>query len=129
MKPIPSRNPTPAELAILNVLWQRGPSTVRQIHGRLDRSTGYTTVLKTLQLMSKKGLVSRDETAPAHVYRAGHPEEQIQRQLVGDLMDRAFGGSAAKLVQQALSSKPARASELEEIRDLLRKLEEGAHDG
>jgi predicted transcriptional regulator len=116
--------PTPAELAILNVLWQRGPGTVRQVHEQLRSSIGYTTVLKTLQLMSKKGLVSRDESQLAHVYSARQPEEEIQSELVGDLMDRAFGGSAAKLVQRALSSKPASSSELDEIRSLLRKLEE-----
>src|SRR5271165_6128467 len=88
--------PTDAELAILRVLWQEGPRTVRQVRDILERSqpTGYTTVLKLLQIMTEKGLVSRDESERTHVYRAGRSEGQTQRQLVGDLMRRAFGGSA-----------------------------------
>jgi len=119
------RKPTPSELAILNVLWRYGPSTVRQIQERLaDATSGYTTVLKLVQIMSAKGLVVRDESQKAHVYSVCYAEEQTQRQLVGDLMDRAFGGSAAKLVLQALSTKPATAEELAEIRSLLQTIEE-----
>jgi BlaI family transcriptional regulator, penicillinase repressor len=119
--------PTEAELEILGILWQRGPSTVREVHGVLARSkpVGYTTVLKLLQIMASKGLARRDETRRAHVYAARIPAELTQRQLVGDLVDRAFGGSAARLVQQALSSKKASADEISRIRKLLDELERG----
>src|ERR1700759_4127320 len=95
----PLPRPTDAELAILRVLWERGPSTVRQVHDVLarDRQEGYTTPLKLLQIMTEKGLVDRDERDRTHVYRARVGEEQTQRQLVRDLVDRAFGGSASKL--------------------------------
>jgi predicted transcriptional regulator len=117
--------PTGAELEILGVLWDRGPSTVREVHERLakSRDLGYTTVLKLLQIMAEKGLVRRDESQRAHVYAARIPAEQTQRQLVGDLLDRAFGGSAALLVQQALSSKRPSAQELSRIRVYLDELE------
>ena len=117
--------PTGAELQILGVLWDRGPSTVREVHERLakSRDLGYTTVLKLLQIMAEKGLVRRDESQRAHVYAARIPAEQTQRQLVGDLLDRAFGGSAALLVQQALSSKRPSAQELSRIRVYLDELE------
>src|SRR5438034_5151164 len=120
--------PTDAELAILRVLWQRGPRTVRQVQETLsqDRETGYTTVLKLLQIMTEKGLVERDETDRSHVYQAHFTEEQTQRQLVGDLLERAFGGSARQLVVQALSAKKASAKELAQIRELLDQLERGA---
>ncbi len=113
--------PTDAELAILRVLWQRGPSTVRQVQETLngDRPTGYTTVLKFLQIMTDKGLVQRDETQRTHVYAAQLSEEQTQRQLVGDLLDRAFGGSAQKLIMQALASKKTSPKELAEIKTML----------
>ena len=112
------RKPTDAELAILRVLWERGPSTVRQVHELLprDRPAAYTTALKLLQIMTEKGLVDRDERERTHVYRARLSEEQTQRQLVRDLLDRAFGGSASKLVMQALATKRASAGELREIR-------------
>lgn len=118
--PAPPR-PTDAELAILKVLWQRGASTVRQVMERLceERPTGYTTVLKLMQIMTEKGLVERDESQRTHVYRAAYSQGQTQRQLVDDLLDRAFGGSARNLVMQALSSRRASAEELEEIRKLL----------
>ena len=117
--------PTDAELAILGVLWQRGPSTVRDVHEELNRDgkTGYTTILKLLQIMTEKGLVVRDETQRAHIYEASHSEQKTQRQLLGDLADRAFGGSAAKLVMQALSGRKATAEELGAIRELLERLE------
>lgn len=113
--------PTDAELAILRVLWSRGPSTVRQVHDVLlrERPAAYTTALKLLQIMTDKGLVQRDESDRTHIYQAKLSEEQTQRQLVRDLLDRAFGGSAAKLVMQALASKRASPQELGEIRKLL----------
>ena len=117
--------PTDAELAILGVLWQRGPSTVRDVHEELNRdgTTGYTTILKLLQIMTEKGLVVRDETQRAHIYEARYSEQKTQRQLLGDLADRAFGGSAAKLVMQALSGRKTSAEELAAIRELLERLE------
>ncbi|HWO11893.1 MAG TPA: BlaI/MecI/CopY family transcriptional regulator [Polyangiaceae bacterium] len=116
--------PTDAELAILGVLWRRGPSTVREVHDALSptQGTGYTTVLKLMQLMAQKGLVIRDESQRSHVYRPASAEAQTQRRLIGDLMDKAFSGSAAQLVMRALSVKPASKGELEEIRHLLDEL-------
>ena len=112
--------PTDAELAILGVLWTRGPSTVRQVHDALSaRDTGYTTTLKLMQIMADKGLVSRDESARTHVYQARSSRDETQRQLVNDLLDRAFGGSAAALVLQALSAQPTSAEELAEIQQLI----------
>jgi predicted transcriptional regulator len=115
--------PTDAELGILRVLWSRGPSTVRQVHEVLNRSrpTGYTTVLKLLQIMTEKGLVRRDETDRSHVYEARWTEAQTQRQLVRDLLQRAFGGSASQLVLQALAAKRATPEELAEIQKMLDK--------
>jgi len=126
MTPRPPR-PTDAELAILRVLWERGPSTVRQVHESLsgERAVGYTTALKLMQIMADKGHVERDETARSHVYRARLSEERTQRQLLRDLLDRAFGGSALKLVMQALSTKKASAEELAQIRRLLEERERG----
>ncbi len=120
--------PTNAELEILRVLWDRGPSTVRAVQEALDRnqSPGYTTVLKFLQIMAEKGLVIRDERNRAHVYRARLSEEETQSQLVHDLLQRAFGGSTRKLVMQALATKHASAQELAEIRKLLGALEKEA---
>jgi BlaI family transcriptional regulator, penicillinase repressor len=119
--------PTDAELAILRVLWQRGPSTVRQVYDALNatKKTGYTTVLKFLQIMHEKGLVSRDEAPYAHVYQARLPREEAQRTLVQDLLNRAFEGSMSGLVLQALSSKKASKEELSEIRKILRDYERG----
>jgi len=113
--------PTDGELAILRVLWARGPSTVRQVHDVLsrDRSAAYTTTLKLLQIMTEKGLVRRDEADRSHVYESRMTEGQTQRQLVRDLVDRAFGGSASKLVLQALAARRATPEELGEIRRLL----------
>ena len=117
--------PTDAELAILRVLWSAGPSTVRQVQETLNQSqpTGYTTVLKLMQIMTDKGLVVRDESQRTHVYRAKAPQDQTQRQLVCDLLDRAFAGSAQKLVMQALSVKKATPAELARIRELIDRLE------
>jgi BlaI family transcriptional regulator, penicillinase repressor len=117
----PRRKPTDAELAILRVLWARGPSTVRQVVGILGRDTGYTTILKLLQIMTEKGLVRRDVSARTHVYEAACSQDQTERQLVTDLMDRVFGGSATKLVLQALAATRASPEELAEIRRLLDK--------
>ena len=113
--------PTDAELAILRILWERGASTVRQVHevSSRERPSAYTTALKLLQIMTEKGLVRRDETDRTHVYHARLSEEQTQRQLVRDLVDRAFGGSASKLVMQALAGKRTSAEELTEIRKLI----------
>jgi predicted transcriptional regulator len=113
--------PTDSELAILRVLWDRGPSTVRAVHEALAdaRETGYTTTLKLMQIMAEKGLVTRDISERTHVYTARLPEDQTQRQLVADLVQRAFGGSAAALMQQALSAKPTSPEELEKIRKLI----------
>ena len=119
--------PTDAELEILKVLWRRGPSTVREVFETLGetKQTGYTTVLKLMQIMAEKGLVRRDESERAHRYEAASPEEETQRQLVGDLLHKAFDGSAKKLVLQALSSDAASSGELAEIRRMLDELEEG----
>lgn len=110
--------PTDGELAILRILWDRGPSTVRQVHDVLahERQAAYTTALKLLQIMTEKGLVERDERDRTHIYRARLSEETTQRQLVRDLLDRAFGGSSSKLVMQALATKRASAEELRDIR-------------
>lgn len=112
--------PTDAELAILRVLWDRGPSTVRQVHEALagTRDTGYTTTLKLMQIMAEKGLVDRNETNRTHVYSAKAGQEQTQRVLVKDLVDRAFGGSAAALVLRALAEDTS-DDELQEIRRLI----------
>ena len=117
--------PTDAELAILRVLWRRGPSTVKDVHEELARRApaAYTTTLKQLQIMAEKGLVTRDESQRAHLYAARLPEEATQAQLVRDLLDRAFEGSSARLVLRALSSRPATPGELAEIRELLDELE------
>ncbi len=117
--------PTQSQLAILRVLWRRGPSTVREVKDALtsDKPTGYTTVLKLMQIMHDKGLLDRDESQRSHVYRPAVPAEKTQRQLVSDLIDRAFEGSARKLVMQALSSQKASPEELNRIRSLLDEIE------
>jgi BlaI family transcriptional regulator, penicillinase repressor len=113
------RKPTNAEVAILRVLWSRGPSTVRDVARVLDREGAYTTVLKLMQNMTEKGLVRRDESSRTHVYAAARPAEQTQRQIVADLLDRVFDGSAAKLVMQVLAASDASAEELAEIQKLI----------
>ena len=120
--------PTGAELAILRVLWQRGPSTVKEVHKVLDASkkTGYTTVLKFMQIMAEKGLVRRDESTFAHVYEARMPQEHTQRMLLADLIERAFEGSSSRLVLQALAAKKATPEELAEIRKILKDHERGS---
>lgn len=122
--------PTDAELAILRVIWERGPSTVRQIQQVLDRvrPTGYTTVLKLLQIMTAKGLARRDEKERSHVYRARFSRDETQQQLLGDLLDRAFSGSTSRLVMQALSSRKASPEDLATIRRMLDEWEEGREE-
>jgi len=113
------RRPTDAELAILRVLWSRGPSTVREVADAMRHQGAYTTVLKTLQIMTEKALVRRNDAERSHVYEAAASETSTQRQLVTDLMQRVFEGSAAKLVLQALQAGKASPDELAEIRRLL----------
>src|SRR5215510_13502037 len=119
--------PTDAELEILRVLWQRGACTVRDVQESLNEAkpTGYTTVLKLMQIMTDKGLVRRDERQRAHVYEAQLAQEQTQQQLLSDLVERVFNGSASSLVMQALASKKTSARELSEIRRMLDKVERG----
>jgi len=113
------RKPTDAELAILRVLWARGPSTVRQVAEQMGREGGYTTVLKLLQIMTEKRLVRRDESSRTHVYEAALTQDQTERQLVSDLLDRVFDGSAVKLVLQALAATKSSPEELDEIKKLI----------
>jgi BlaI family transcriptional regulator, penicillinase repressor len=119
------RKPTRAELALLQVLWERGPSTVREIHEELrsEKETGYTTTLKILQNMTEKGLVHRDESKRSHVYTPALDAERTKRQLVRDLLQRVFAGAPGKLVVHALSEAPASAQELAEIRKLIDEIE------
>lgn len=116
--------PTPAELDILTVLWRLEVATVREVHDELGKEHRYTTTLKTMQLMTEKGLLKRSERFGSHVYVASVPKEQTQRQIAGDLLKRAFGGSARSLMLGALSAQPASRDELKEIRDMLDSLEE-----
>ncbi len=120
--------PTDGELEILRVLWQRGPSTVREVYETITETkpTGYTTVLKLMQIMAEKGLVKRDESERAHVYEARAAQEQTQKQMVSDLVERVFDGSAMKLVMHALSTEAASAEELDQIRHILDEYERGA---
>ncbi len=117
--------PTTAELEILAVLWELGPATVKEVHEVINerRPTIYTTVLKFLQIMSEKGLVERDAANKAHVYRAALSQEQTQKTLVSDLLEKAFRGSALKLVQHILETKPTSAEELAEIRQMITEAE------
>jgi predicted transcriptional regulator len=121
------RRPTEGELSILRVLWEAGPKSVRDIQNVLNeaRPTGYTTVLKLLQIMTEKGLVDRDESKRPQIYRARYSQEQTQRQLVRDLVQRAFGGSVKALVLQALSTKKSSAEELDAMEKLLDRFEGG----
>lgn len=119
--------PTDAELEILRVLWQRGACTVREVQEALHqlKPTGYTTVLKMMQIMTDKGLVRRDERQRAHVYEPQLAQEETQQQMVGDLLERVFNGSASSLVMQALATKKTSDSELSEIRKILDEVERG----
>jgi predicted transcriptional regulator len=116
--------PTDRELTILRILWDRGQSTVREVNEAMseDRDTGYTTTLKLMQIMAEKKLLIRDESQRQHVYRPAIAQEKTQKQLVGDLIERAFSGSAEKLVMRALSAKKVSAKELERIRVMLDEL-------
>jgi BlaI family transcriptional regulator, penicillinase repressor len=122
----PPIRPSDGELAILRVLWSRGPSTVRDVHSDLSkvRDLGYTTVLKLLQIMVEKGLVTRDESARTHVYQAAQGEESTQACLLNDLLQKAFQGSAAALVVRALSTAPAGEEELTAIQAFLDRMKE-----
>lgn len=125
MKRETPKPPTASELEILRVLWERGPSTVKDVHEALSatKPVGYTTVLKLLQIMTVKGLVSRNEHDRAHVYEAYQPAERTKRQLAGDMLQKVFGGSASELVMHALSGRKASHEEIEEIRRMLDEYE------
>ncbi len=118
--------PTEAELDILTILWEQGPSSVRIVNVKLNkmRSVGYTTTLKQLQIMHEKGLVSRVNDGRTHIYTAERGKEETQKQLLDRLLDAAFGGSASKLVMQVLGNHKSSRKELEEIKKLIQKLEE-----
>ena len=126
---VPNRDamqlPTEAELEILNILWTLGPSTVRDVHTASEKSTGYTTILKQMQVMAEKGLLKRSERYRSHVYEARAAKEQTQRQLARNLVRRAFDGSAKNLVLGALSSQKVSAEDLAEIRRMLDEFERG----
>jgi predicted transcriptional regulator len=117
--------PTDGELAILSVLWQKGPSSVREVHEALhqDVETGYTTTLKLMQIMVEKGLLEREDDGRRHIYRPTLSEERTQKDLVQDLLDRVFAGSAEKLVMRALSAKKVSPKELKRIREMLDEME------
>ncbi|HEY3929943.1 MAG TPA: BlaI/MecI/CopY family transcriptional regulator [Candidatus Koribacter sp.] len=125
MKREPVKTPTSSELEILRVLWERGPSTVKEVHEALSGSkpVGYTTILKLLQIMTVKGSVTRNEHDRAHVYEACQPAERTKRQLAGEMLDRVFGGSASELVLHALSGQKSSHEEIEEIRRMLDEYE------
>lgn len=118
--------PTEKELAILRVLWAKGPCTVRQVNDEIckEQKTGYTTTLKLMQIMTDKGLLVRDDSEFKHVYKPAVSEEKTQKQIVGDMLDKVFAGSAEKLVMRALSAKQVSAEELKKIRQLLDEMEE-----
>lgn len=122
------QKPTASELEILRVLWARGPSTVREVHEALSekKELGYTTVLKLLQIMTAKGTVRRDEGQRAHVYQAGQPATETKRQLIGDVLQRVFEGSASELMMHALEGRPTSKEELDELRRLLEEYERRA---
>ena len=117
--------PTVRELTILGILWDDGPSTVRDVNEEMNKQqrTGYTTTLKLMQIMTEKGLLIRDESQFKHIYKPAISQERTQKQLVGDLLERAFSGSAEKLVMRALSAKKVSAGELAKIRKILDEME------
>lgn len=117
--------PTDRELAILGILWNNGPSTVRQVNEEMNKQqrTGYTTTLKLMQIMTEKGLVVRDDSKFQHIYKPAVSEEKTQKQVVGDLLEKVFSGSAEKLVMRALSAKKVSAKELAKIRKTLDEME------
>lgn len=122
----PSSQPTEVELNILTVLWDRGSSTVRQVHDALSeqRDTGYSTTLKMMQVMHQKGLLKRDDTVRPQLYRPMQSAQKTQRGLTNDLIQKAFGGAASRLLVQALSARDISDDELTEIKELIRKIEE-----
>ena len=120
-----TKKPTEAELEILQVLWKNGPSTVRQVFEELAPETGYTTILKLMQIMAAKGLLKRDTAERTHVYAPAISEEQTKKGLVRDFLDKAFRGSARELIVQALSAKKASRAELAEIRKIIEQFEKG----
>ena len=126
MKQEPLQKPTASELEILRVLWERGPSTVREVHEAFSekKDIGYTTVLKLLQIMTAKGTVRRNEEQRAHVYEACQPATETKRQLVGDVLQRVFEGSASELMIHALEGRRTSKKELDELRRLLDEYEE-----
>lgn len=121
MKDATPQKPTAAELQILQVLWDRGPCTVREVHEALqeEKALGYTTVLKLMQIMTTKGLVRRNEDQRAHVYEAQQPAEKTKRQLAADMLERVFDGSARELMLHALAAQRSTRQEIEELRNLL----------
>lgn len=123
-------SPTPAEVEILRILWKRPGSTVREVYEQLHeaRGTVYTTVLKTMQIMTEKGLVVREEQGRGHAYSAAAPQAQVQRRMVNDLVDRVFGGAAQDLVMHALTGRRATTEEIAEIRALLDRMESGTEE-
>jgi BlaI family transcriptional regulator, penicillinase repressor len=125
MKPESKSHPTPSELGILQILWQRGPSTVREIHEVLskEKDVGYTSALKFLQIMTAKGLVTRTEDQRAHVYSANQPAEKTKQQFAADVLKRVFAGSASQLMQHVLSGKRGSKKEIEELRRMLDEYE------
>jgi predicted transcriptional regulator len=125
MKPAGKFHPTPSELAILQILWSRGPSTVREIHEVLaqEKEVGYTSALKFLQIMTAKGLVTRTEDQRAHIYSANQPAEKTKQQFAADVLKRGFHGSASQLMQHALSGRRGSRKEIEELRRLLDEFE------
>ncbi|HEV7606253.1 MAG TPA: BlaI/MecI/CopY family transcriptional regulator [Steroidobacteraceae bacterium] len=125
MKQDPKFQPTPSELAILHILWSRGPSTVREIHDELakEKDVGYTSALKFLQIMTAKGLVTRTEEQRAHVYSAQQPAEKTKQQFAADVLKRVFHGSASQLMQHALSGRRGSKKEIEEMRRMLDEYE------
>jgi BlaI family transcriptional regulator, penicillinase repressor len=125
MKATPQNNPTPSELEILQVLWSRGPSTVREVYEILSstKQIGYTSVLKLMQIMTAKGLVTRSEDQRAHVYSAGEPAEKTKQQFATDVLTRVFQGSASELMLHALAGRRSSKEELKELRRLLDEYE------
>jgi BlaI family penicillinase repressor len=120
------QRPTEKELAILKVLWQYGPSTVRQVNDEINKThkTGYTTTLKLMQIMTDKGLLVRDDSVFKHVYKPAFSAESTEKQIVGEMLDKVFSGSAQRLVMRLLSSKQVTAEELKKIRQLLDQMED-----
>ena len=121
-----AQGPTEKELAILKVLWQRGPSTVRQVNDEINKQqeTGYTTTLKLMQIMTEKALLVRDDSVFKHIYKPLISAESTEKQIVGDMLEKVFSGSAERMVMRALAAKQVTAEELRKIRQLLDKMEE-----